>query len=127
MKAKKIYELYRAVVDDDMDLVKELIAKGFDVDKKDDNYFTPLHYAAQNFSTQNNGLEIAKMLINKGCDIESKDDYGNTPLSNAVFWFRGNPGMINLLLENGADKFNENNYGVSPYSLAESIGNYPVF
>lgn len=38
MKAKNIYELHRAVVDDNVDLVKELIAKGFDVVKESPVY-----------------------------------------------------------------------------------------
>jgi len=35
--------------------------------------------------------------------------------------------MIKILLKNGADKFLKNNYGVSPYSLAnEMMGGEPL-
>ena len=105
MKEIKKFRLHEAVLDGDIELVKKLIDNGADVNEKDNNLFTPLHYATQEFSKNDNCLEIAKILAN----------------------FRGNPNMIKLLLEKGADKFNENDYGVSPYSLAETIANYPVF
>ena len=126
MKKTKIFELHKAVVEGNLELVKKLISNGYDVNEKDSNLFTPLHYAAQNFSSNILCLEIAKFLLNSGIKIESKDSYGNTALFRAVANFRGDPAMIKLLLEKGADKFNKNNYGVSPYSLAESIANYPV-
>ncbi len=123
---KKDFKLHKAVVDGNLELVKELISNGFDVNEKDNNLLTPLHYACQNYSNQKENYEIAKALISAGCDIEAKDNFGNTPLSDAVYWFENDPLMIKLLLENGADKSNENNYGISPYTLAESIANHPV-
>lgn len=126
MKQNKGNELHRAVIDGNLELVKTLISKGYDVNEKDEYSFTPLHYAAQNFSTNIVCLDIAKFLLNSGIKIETKDSYGNTALFRAVANFRRDPAMIHLLLENGADKFNKNDYGVSPYSLAETIANYPV-
>lgn len=126
MKEIKKIKLHEAVLDGDIELVKKLIDNGVDVNEKDDNLFTSLHYASQEFTKNDNCLEIAKILLNSGIDIDSKDSYGNTALFRAVANFRGNPNMIKLLLENGADKFNENDYGVSPYALAETIANYPV-
>ena len=126
MKEINNYKLHKAVLDGDIELVKKLIESGFDVNEKDNNLFAPLHYATQEFSTKRECLEIIKILLYAGANIETRDENGNTPLSNAVYWFRGDPCLINLLLENGADKFNENDYGVSPYALAETIANYPV-
>ena len=126
MKEINNYKLHKAVLDGDIELVKKLIESGFDVNEKDNNLFAPLHYATQEFSTKKECLEIIKILLYAGANIETRDENGNTPLSNAVYWFREDPSLINLLLENGADKFNENNYGVSPYALAETIANYPV-
>ena len=127
MKEIKKFRLHEAVLDGDIELVKKLIDNGADVNEKDNNLFTPLHYATQEFSSKKECLEIIKILLHAGSNIEARDANGNTPLSNAVYWFRGDPSLINFLLENGADKFNENDYGVSPYSLAETIANYPVF
>lgn len=126
MKNTKKFELHKAVIDGNIELVKTLISKGYDVNEKDEHSFSPLHYAAQNFSTNILCLDIAKFLIDSGIKIETKDCYGNTALFRAVANFRGDPAMIQLLLEKGADKFNKNDYGVSPYSLAETIANYPV-
>lgn len=126
MKNTKKFELHKAVIEGNLELVKTLISKGYDVNEKDENSFTALHYAAQNFSSNIFCLQIAKFLLDSGIKIEAKDSYGNTALFRAVANFRGNPNMIKLLLENGADKFNENDYGVSPYALAETIANYPV-
>ena len=126
MKKNRKYELHQAVIDGNLMLVNTLISNGADVNEKDNNSFSPLHYATQEFSTKKECFEITKILLQAGANIEARDENGNTPLSNAVYWFRGDPSLVNLLLEKGADKFNKNNYGVSPYSLAESIANYPI-
>ena len=126
MKNTKKFELHKAVIDGNLELVKTLISKGYDINEKDEHSFTPLHYATQEFSTKKECLEISKKLLCSGADIEARDNYGNTPLSKAVYLFRGDPSLINFLLEKGADKFNKNDYGVSPYGLAETIANYPV-
>lgn len=92
-------------------MVKSCIAKGLIVNEKDENSFTPLHYAAQD------GLEeIAKTLLDAGADVVAKNAYGNTPLLTAMAYYE--PSLITLLLERGANKDEQNNSGVSPYSLA---------
>ena len=107
MKQNKGNELHRAVIDGNLKLVQTLISDGTDVNEKDINSFTPLHYATQEFSSKKECFEITKILLHEGANIEARDENGNTPLSNAVYWFRGDPSLINLLLENGADKFNK--------------------
>jgi hypothetical protein len=51
----------------------------------------------------------------------------NGVVAGFVFNFRDDSSMITLLLNHGANKFEENNYGISPYSLAESIATTSVF
>ena len=85
-----------------------------------------INYIGGSWENSENELDTSTDIIDTS-NIEARDANGNTPLSNAVYWFRGDPSLINFLLEKGADKFNENDYGVSPYSLAETIANYPVF
>ena len=46
-KERKIYKLHEAVLDNNISMVKSCIAEGLDVNEKDENSFTPLHYAAQ--------------------------------------------------------------------------------
>ena len=117
-KKENEYLLHRAVINKDLKHVKSLIKEGWDVNEKDYNHWTPLHYAAQD------GLyDIAEFLIISGAEIDVKDDYGNTPLSNAVYNsdVGNSENVIKLLLKKGADKYLKNNYGVSPYSLANEM------
>lgn len=115
-KEKNLYKLHEAVLDNDIDLVKVCISEGCDVNERDENTYTPLHYAVQD-----GYVEIAKFLLDAGAEVDAKDEFGNTPLSTAVYNFNEDASMIDLLLRYGANKFIENNFGVSPYSLAKTI------
>jgi hypothetical protein len=101
--------------------VPYLIRSGADVNLKDANGYTPLHFAAQEQS-----VEITRLLLDAGAKVDERDHHGNTPLSNAVFHYRGDGSLIELLRERGADPFAKNNYGSSPVELARSIANYDV-
>jgi len=113
--------LIYATIDNKLDLVRMLINNGADVNIFDKLGFTPLHYAAQNYC-----LEIAKVLISNFANVDAKDIHGNTPLFKAVFNSQGRGEIIELLRTNGADKDLTNNYGVSPYQLAQNIANFNV-
>lgn len=51
------------------------------------------------------------------------DIFGNTPLWRAVMSFKDDPTIISELLQSGADPSKVNTSGVSPWTLAETIGN----
>ena len=92
-----------------------LIAKGAEVDAKDDwPGATGLHYAAEN-----GHKEVAEVLIAKGADLNAKRGYpaGDTPLHSATR--AGNKDIVELLIENGADVDAKNNDGKTP----EDVGN----
>lgn len=102
--------------------VSRLIELGEDVNLPDRDKWTPLHFAAQAYA-----LGVVRLLIDAGCRVDSLDIYGNTPLSTAVFNCQDQGGaVIAVLRKAGADPHAENDYGVSPYSLAKTIGNYDV-
>jgi ankyrin repeat protein len=103
------------------DEVRHLIEGGADLNAHDDNGWSPLHFAAQAGS-----VAIADLLLRAGAHVNASDSNGNTPLSNAVFSYRGDGEVIQLLRAAGADPSLSNNYGVSAVSLARDIGNYDV-
>ena len=59
----------------DLEGIKDLLAKGADVNAKDDDGGTPLLIAV----TLGN-KEIAELLIANGADVNVKDKHGGTPL-----------------------------------------------
>jgi ankyrin repeat protein len=83
--------------------------------------WTLFHYAAE---YQN--VSIGKELLSKGADLNAKDDFGNNVLWRAIFSSKVKGEFIQFLIENGADKFAENNSGISPMDLADTIDNYNV-
>ena len=99
--------------------IARLIAEGCDPNQQDKNEWTPLHFAAQEYS-----LEAVKALLAVGAVVDAVDSNGNTPLSNAVFNSKGEGSVILALLEAGADPDKKNHHGVSPRELAETIDNY---
>ena len=58
-----------------IDVVKQHLAAGTDVNIKDDVGDTPLPWAAYGYHK-----EIVELLIENGADVNAKNDLGNTPL-----------------------------------------------
>ncbi|HJV74906.1 MAG TPA: ankyrin repeat domain-containing protein [Noviherbaspirillum sp.] len=101
--------------------VSRLLSEGADPNARDDNGWSPLHFAAQASAEP-----VVALLVAAGAEIDALDSNGNTPLSNAVFSSTGDGTVINVLRNAGADPTKENEYGVSPLSLAREIANYDV-
>ena len=59
-------------------MVKYFVEKGANIEAKNNDGDTPLHYACLNQKT-----EIVKYFIEKGANIEAKNKNGNTPLHYA--------------------------------------------
>ncbi len=112
-------DFLEAVIDSHLGKVQAYLEAGWDVNEKDENGWTALHFAAQN-----NSVPIGRLLIEAGADIEAKDSYGNTPLFRATFASQGDCSFIKLLLTIGADPNASNHHHVSPLMLARKIGNY---
>lgn len=113
--------LHYAAAEANADSVHSLLAGGADPNAQDNNGWTPLHFAAQATS-----VRVTQQLLEAGAEIDARDSYGNTPLSGAAFSSKGRGELILLLRGAGADCWAQNNYGVSPVSLARGIGNYDV-
>ncbi|MGW1803039.1 ankyrin repeat domain-containing protein [Streptomyces sp. NPDC001984] len=97
------------------------LAAGGDPNATDSAGWRPLHFAAQAQSAQ-----AAAVLQMGGAVVDVADNQGNTPLWRAVFSYRGDPGVLFVPLDGGADPDLANAHGVSPRQLAERITNYDV-
>jgi ankyrin repeat protein len=61
------------------EIAELLIAEDANVNEKDDNGSTPLHFAAVN-----GPKVIVELLIAEGADVNAKDERGKTPLDLAI-------------------------------------------
>ena len=101
--------LHQAVIDGNIEAVKQHIAAGADVNAKDENGVTPLHWTETK--------EIAELLIAKGADVNAKDDWsGSTPLHRAATF--GYKEIAELLIAKGADVNARTGSGETPLDLA---------
>lgn len=71
--------LHDAVRNSNIELIKFLIDRGSDINKKGLYGYTPLH-----ISVGMNNIEITKLLIENGADVNIKDDKGEIPLIKAL-------------------------------------------
>ena len=72
--------LIQAARDGDIEVVKQHLAAGTDVNTKDDHEYTPLHWAAME-----GRKEVAELLISQGANVNAKNKVGSTPLHIAAY------------------------------------------
>ena len=97
----------------DIDMVKQLLDAGADVNAKDDlTGMTPLLDAVSSGKK-----EVAALLIGKGADVNGKIAMGFTSLHNAAG--SGRYEIVELLIEKGADVNEKNDFGITPLDMAE--------
>ena len=72
--------LIQAARDGDIEVVKQHLAAGTDVNTKDDDEYTPLHWAAME-----GRREVAELLISQGANVNAKNKVGSTPLHIAAY------------------------------------------
>jgi ankyrin repeat protein len=113
--------LHYAASEDNPEAVARLLRDGADTNLQDHRGWTPLHFAAQA-----NSARCVEMLLRGGANPTLSDSDGNTALFRAVFASRGSGEVIRLLRSAGADPNALNFHGVSPLTLARTIGNYNV-
>jgi ankyrin repeat protein len=90
-------------------LVRELIARGGDVNKPG---WAPLHYAATG-----GHLEILQLLLDNYAFIDAESPNGTTPLMMAAMY--GSTAAVKLLLDAGADTAMRNKLGLTAIDFAQ--------
>jgi ankyrin repeat protein len=97
--AKRSLEIsiHEAAKTGNIEVVKQRLASGVDVDAVDDEWsMTPLFFAA------NKGhVQVAEFLISAGADVNAKNRFDRTPLYRAAYW--GNKEIAEILIAKGAD------------------------
>ena len=90
------WDFHRAAEENRVDIARALIDRGTDVDARNDNGDTPLHWA-----TMNNSLDVARLLIEHGAEIDARSSTpGFTPLHIAAS--NNYINLARLLIEHGA-------------------------
>jgi ankyrin repeat protein len=102
---------YEDALERQVEVIRELILEGADINISDRLGETPLHYAAQHGNAY-----VAEVLITNGADVNAKNNAGETPLHCATFW--GYQQMVELLIANGADITAKNSEGQTVMDIA---------
>ena len=89
--------IHRAAKTGHVLLTELLIAKGADVNARDEGGWTPLIHASEN-----GHFQVVDLLIQAGGEVDSQDEEGRTPLLRASYY--GHVEVITALLAAGADK-----------------------
>ncbi|GAB5408240.1 MAG: hypothetical protein BalsKO_06050 [Balneolaceae bacterium] len=100
-------EINSAIIMDNLEVVKQHIDAGTDLNKKDPmSGSSPLITAATFGKT-----DIAKVLIDAGADLSVKNNDGSTALHSAAFFCRIE--IVQMLIDAEVDKSIRNNFGAT--------------
>jgi uncharacterized protein len=106
--AKPKMDLQAAIISGNLEVVKQHIEAGTDINMKDQmSGSTPLMTAATFGKTA-----IVKALIDANANLDLKNNEGSTALHAAAFF--GRIEIVQMLLDAGADKTIKNNYAATP-------------
>lgn len=109
--SKPSIDIHAAVLTGNLEVVKQHIEAGTDINQKEAmSGSTPLMSAATF-----NHPEIAKALINAKADLTVKNNDGGTALHTAAFF--GRIEIVQLLIDAKADKTVRNNFGATPREI----------
>ena len=90
-------------------IAKALIDNGCSLSSIDIYERTPLTYACQRVAP----FKTIELLISSGSDVNANDKFKETPLFHSSM--KGRIDVVDLLLQNGADRYHKNHIGKTPY------------
>lgn len=99
----------------DPDIINILTKVGSEVNARDINGRTPLHYACANLNTS---VESLSILIKNGASVKLVDRLGKSPIHYLIKNKYHSEKMLELLLDNDADPFWEDSNGIAAIDLA---------
>lgn len=100
-------------------LVEDLLNAGCDIEAKDDDLCTPLHWACRSLGHP----QMAKKLLLHGADCRARDRTGATPLHHAAKALDTHHAAA-MLIDKGADVQCADEFGATPLHLAAKAGNH---
>ena len=108
--------IHNAVIEGDIQAVKQHLAAGADVNAKTGDGWTPLHLATTK--------EVVELLIAKGADVNAKNTNGMTPLHSTAGL--GDKEVGGLLIAKGADVNAKSEKGTTPLHYAAIFGHKEI-
>ena len=106
--------LMTAVTERKNEIVRFIVELGGDVNAKDYQGFSALHFAA----FRDNDV-AAEILLDAGANIGSKDTQGNTPIWRLVMKNGAQSKCYDIFIKGGADINEKNKHGVSPADIMQ--------
>jgi hypothetical protein len=103
----------------DIDAVKTLLERGANVNMKNIDGMTALHFVAVNTCVKSYIIEVIELLLDFKAEINATDNLGETPLMNSVRRSRNTIDAVGMLLEHGARGDIKNRYGWTAIDIAE--------
>ncbi len=108
--------LHRAAYGGQAEIARVLLDAGASTKAKDNQGFTPLHWAVYEGLITPGAQDVAKLLVVRGAEINARDREGSTPLFWAVW--QGNRDLADFLLAHGADPAIKGKGNLTPLELA---------
>ena len=112
-------DIWEAAKTGNIKAVKQHLAAGPDINTKDNDGRTPLHWA-----TYRDHKEIVDLLIASGADVNAKDVNEISPLLHTIR--NENKESVELLIAKGADVNAKNDDGVTPLHDAAAKGHKEI-